>query len=319
VTIISGYRAGGHDEPDELRENNRGRLVEFSDHDLNSRIAGPFHLRPKLGDEWMITALIAAAVATSPPAAPVAEAPVSDARPALWVVNDEDTVIYLFGTFHALDGKSAWFNDEVKTAFNRSQELILETLVPDLGAPPAPAPAPGFRIQPVGPFAGSASFLTTSKTVMSAGRSQGMSTAKGADAILREAAEHVGKPVGGLESFQFQLNMFSKLPGATPPKDPAAATNAKVHLAAVLTQLQAAWNQGEIERFAPMLDQMRTKSPETYKLLFTDRNGRWAAWIAHRLQQPGVVFVAVGAGHLAGEDSVQKKLAALHVRSQRIN
>ena len=175
------------------------------------------------------------------------------------------------------------------------------------------------RSAPVGPFAGSASFLTTSKTVMSAGRSQGMSTAKGADAILREAAEHVGKPVGGLESFQFQLNMFSKLPGATPPKDPAAATNAKVHLAAVLTQLQAAWNQGEIERFAPMLDQMRTKSPETYKLLFNDRNGRWAAWIAHRLQQPGVVFVAVGAGHLAGEDSVQKKLAALHVRSQRIN
>jgi uncharacterized protein YbaP (TraB family) len=31
------------------------------------------------------------------------------------------------------------------------------------------------------------------------------------------------------------------------------------------------------------------------------------------------VFVAVGAGHLAGHDSVQNKLAALHVRSQRIN
>lgn len=269
----------------------------------------------------MITALIAAAVATSPPAAPAAEAPAPapNARPALWVVNDEDTVIYLFGTFHALDGRSAWFNDEVKTAFNRSQELILETLVPNLPPPPVPVPAPGFRIQPVGPFAGSASFLTTSKTVMSAGRSQGMSTAQGADAILREAAEDVGKPVGALESFEFQLNMFSKLPGATPPKDPAAATKAKVHLAGVLTQLQTAWNQGEIERFAPMLDQMRTKSPETYRLLFNDRNGRWAAWIARRLQQPGVVFVAVGAGHLAGEDSVQNKLAALHVRSQRIN
>lgn len=268
----------------------------------------------------MITALIAAAVATSPPAAPAAEATVPDARPALWVVNDEDTVIYLFGTFHALDGKSAWFNDEVKTAFNRSQELILETLVPSLPSPaPVPVPAPGFRIQPVGPFAGSASFLTTSKTVMSAGRSQGMSTAQGADAILREAAEDVGKPVGGLESFQFQLNMFSKLPGAAPPRDPATANKAKVHLANVLTELQSAWNQGEIERFAPMLDQMRTKSPETYKLLFNDRNGRWAAWIARRLQQPGVVFVAVGAGHLAGGDSVQNKLAALHVRSQRIN
>ena len=266
----------------------------------------------------MITALIAAAVATSPPSAPAAQAPMSDARPALWVVNDEDTVIYLFGTFHALDGKSAWFNDEVRTAFNRSQELVLETIVPDLGRP-APAPGPGFRIQPVGPFAGTASFLTTSKTVMSAGRSQGMSTAQGADTILREAAEEIGKPVAGLESFQFQLNMFSKLPGATPPREPAAAARTKAQLASMLSQLQAAWNRGDIEDFAPMLDQMRTKSPETYKLLFKDRNGRWAAWIARRLQQPGTVFVAVGAGHLAGEDSVQNKLAALHVRSQRIN
>jgi uncharacterized protein len=268
----------------------------------------------------MSTALIAAAVATSPPSGPVAQTPVPDARPALWVVNDEDTIIYLFGTFHALDGKSAWFNDEVRTAFNRSQVLVLETLVPDLGArPPAPVPGPGFRIQPVGPFAGSASFLTTSKTVMSAGRSQGMSTAQGADTILREAAEEIGKPVAGLESFQFQLNMFSRLPGATPPKDPEVAARAKTQLSAMLTQLQAAWNRGDPDSFAPMLDQMRMKSPETYRLLFNDRNGRWAAWIAQRLQEPGTVFVAVGAGHLAGQDSVQNKLAALHVRSQRIN
>ena len=45
----------------------------------------------------MITALIAAAVATSPPAAPVADAPVSDARPALWVVNDEIEAPLLVG------------------------------------------------------------------------------------------------------------------------------------------------------------------------------------------------------------------------------
>lgn len=269
----------------------------------------------------MITALIAAAVATSPPSTPALQSPLPDARPALWVVNDEDTVIYLFGTFHALDGRSAWFNDEVRTAFNGSQELVLETIVPDLAAPQRrpSVPAPGFRLQPVGPFAGSASFLSTSKTVMSAGRSQGMSTAQGADTILREAAEEVGKPVGGLESFDFQLNMFTQLPGAAPPREPAAAARAKAQLATVLSQLQAAWNRGDAESFAPMLDQMRTNSPQTYKLLFNDRNGRWAAWIAQRLQQPGVVFVAVGAGHLAGRDSVQNKLAALHVRSQRIN
>ena len=68
-----------------------------------------------------------------------------------------------------------------------------------------------------------------------------------------------------------------------------------------------------------MLDHMRASSPETYNVLFNDRNGRWAAWIARRLQQPGTVFVAVGAGHLAGQDSVQNKLSQMNVRSQRIN
>jgi uncharacterized protein len=175
------------------------------------------------------------------------------------------------------------------------------------------------RYQPVAPFAGSASFLSTSKTVMSAGRSQGMSTARGADSVLRQAAEEVGKPVAGLESFEFQLGMFSRLPGAAPPKDPAVASRQKAALAAMLGQLQAAWNRGDVESFTPMLQQMQARSPETYKLLFQDRNGRWASWIAQRLQQPGVIFVAVGAGHLAGQDSVQNKLAQLHVRSERVN
>lgn len=266
----------------------------------------------------MVTALMAAAIALQPPSAPGIQVPLPDARPALWVVNDEDTIIYLFGTFHALDGRSNWFNKEVRTAFNASDELVLETIVPEELKPGNPPPAPP-TIQPVGPFAGSASFLTTSRVVMSAGRSQGMSTAQGADTVLREAAEEVGKPVAGLESFEFQLDMFSRMPGARPPSDPVAAERSKAALAAVLERLQTAWNQGDIESFAPMLDQMRVKSPQSYKLLFNDRNGRWAQWIARRLQQPGVVFVAVGAGHLAGQDSVQNKLARLHVRSQRIN
>jgi uncharacterized protein len=274
----------------------------------------------------MIAALIAAAMTTSAPgvqAAPVARAApaaqaLPDAKPALWVVNDEDTVIYLFGTFHALDGKTAWFNDEVETAFNQSNQLILETLVPQMLRRPAAARATGLP-QPVGPFAGSASYLSTSKTVMSAGRSQGMSTDRGADAILRQAADDCGKPVGGLESFDFQLKMFSQMPGAKLPSDPAAAASQKAALAAVLNRLQTAWNAGDIESFAPMLDQMQSSSPQTYKLLFQDRNGRWAAWIARRLQQPGTVFVAVGAGHLAGKDSVQHKLAQFGIRSARVN
>jgi uncharacterized protein len=273
-----------------------------------------------------MTALTPSTASLPPPTVRAGERVFPDARPALWVVNDHDTVIFLFGTFHALDGQSEWFNDEVKTAFSASNELILETLVPKMPPMPvvrAPVPQafrPGAPVGPVGPVAGSASFLSTSKMVMSAGKTRGMSTDKGADTILRAAAEESGKQVGGLESFEYQLRMFGSMRTNTPtPKNPEEAAKVSAALAAMLEKLQDAWNRGDIESFAPMLEDMRVRSPEVYKLLFADRNARWAGWIAQRLQQPGTVFVAVGAGHLAGRDSVQSKLSEAGIRSARIN
>lgn len=266
--------------------------------------------------------MLAAAAAASAPVPPVQAARVPD-HPALWVVNDDDTVIYLFGTFHALDGNVDWFEQAVKTAFSASDQLMLETLVPESTLPPpsppqlrAPAVA-GQRATVVSLAPSAPTLLAASKTVMTAGRTRGMSTDRGADAVLREAAEETGKHVGGLETFQFQLNMFNTL-ADTPSSKPPDAESMRA-LSRMLGQLEAAWNRGDIEDFAPILRQMQTQSPEMYKTMFVDRNARWAKWIANRLASPGTVFVAVGAGHLSGPDSVQNQLAGLGVKSARIN
>lgn len=264
--------------------------------------------------------LAAAPLAQAERAAP---APVP-AHPALWVVNDKDTIIYLFGTFHALDGQSDWFEQAVRTAFTASDQLVLETVVPKravlarASAGPGQKPVAGAPM-PVAQLAPSASFLATTKLVMTAGRSKGLSTDRGADAVLRDAAEQSGKPVAGLESFGFQLTMFSSLPPSA-SQAPAQDAQTLSALAQVLTQLQRAWNRGEIDAtFAPLLKQMQAQSPQTYKTMFVERNARWANWIANRLKTPGTVFVAVGAGHLAGPDSVQNQLGTLGVKSARIN
>lgn len=263
----------------------------------------------------MVDFLIAAAIAAaSVPAASPPATPIADADPAIWVVNDADTVIYLFGTFHALDGKSAWFNDEVETAFARSDELVLETIIPD-----APANTSAQRVPNLG-VAPSASFLASTRMAITAGRARGLKVDNGADMILRRAAEASGKPVTGLESFNYQLGMFGRMPqqpahSIAPAQDLSSAGN----LAIVMGQMQAAWNRGDSAIFATMLDQMRANSPASYDVMFTQRNRNWANWIAHRLRQPGTVFVAVGTGHLAGPDSVQAKLAEFGVRSARIN
>lgn len=267
--------------------------------------------------------LLGASVAAAPLAQPATPAPtVTHPHPALWVVNDNDTIIYLFGTFHALDGKSDWFEQAVKTAFSASDQLMLETLVPkppalrSISGKASASPA-GRPAGPIVQLAPSASFLATTKLVMTAGRSKGLSTDRGADAVLRDAADEIGKPVGGLESFQFQLSIFASLPPApaAAPQDPQSMQA----LASILSQLESAWKRGDIETFAPLLQQMQAQSPQTYKTMFVERNARWAHWIADRLKTPGTVFVAVGAGHLSGPDSVQNQLASIGVKSARIN
>jgi hypothetical protein len=85
-----------------------------------------------------------------------------------------------------------------------------------------------------------------------------------------------------------------------------------------MAELQAAWKRGDQSVFVHMLDELNDASPDTYRMMFTERNARWADWIKARMQTPGVVFVAVGAGHLAGKDSLLVRLAELGIASRRV-
>jgi hypothetical protein len=266
--------------------------------------------------------LVAAAIAAATPAAAPATAVPARADPAMFVVRDADTTIYIFGTFHALDAKTQWFKDDVRNAFESSDELVLETLVPE--GPPPSNTAAGAQPQrlPALPVTPSASFLATTRLAISAGRSQGMQVDNGADMVLRRTAEAEGKPVEGLETLESQLSMFNRMP--VPPAPPAAATQdanpapAMNSLSHSMAEMQSAWKRGDQSVFVRILSQLERGSPETYRMMFTERNARWADWIRARLQTPGTVFVAVGAGHLAGKDSVLVRLAQLGIPSQRV-
>ena len=271
----------------------------------------------------MVTALIAAAIAAAAPEAPaVVQAqpqPAADASPAMFVVRDADTIVYIFGTFHALDGQSEWFGHRVKSAFDSSNELVLETVIPD--GPVQLQPKVTGRPLPV---TSSASFLATTRLAINAGRSQGMRVNNGADNVLRQAAEAEGKPVQGLETLELQLNMFTRMPAASGARRPRAGEPVEDHaqldsLVRSMAAMQAAWKHGDQSVFVSMLGQLEQSSPDAYRMMFTERNARWADWIAGRMQTPGVVFVAVGAGHLAGKDSLLVRLAEQGITSSRLN
>lgn len=269
----------------------------------------------------MVNLLIAAALVAAPPPASEPAPALQHDEPAMFVVRDADTTIYIFGTFHALDGRAKWFGEHVKDAFERSNELVLETLVPE-GPTPEAAASPAFRPPSMTP---SASFLATTRMAISAGQAQGMQVDNGADMVLRRAAESEGKQVEGLETLQSQLDMFNRMPSSPIGKRPVLGRSggAKVapmqSLSKAMVEMQSAWKRGDQSVFVKMLYELEGASPDTYRMLFTDRNTRWADWIKARMQMPGTVFVAVGAGHLAGKDSLLVRLAQRGLPSQRVN
>ena len=242
----------------------------------------------------------------------------ANADPAIFMVHDADTIVYIFGTFHALDGQAEWFNDQVKDAFEKSNELVLETLIPE-------TPGPIALHQPVRmpSVTASASFLATTRMAISAGKTQGMQVGNGADMVLRHQAELEGKPVEGLETLECSstcspacrrpLPFRRRRPGHRPARPPMES------LSRAMADMQSAWKRGDQSLFVGMLGQLKQASPDTYRMLFTERNARWADWIAGRMQTPGIVFVAVGAGHLAGQDSLLVRLAEQGIPSQRVN
>src|SRR5690242_6285772 len=63
-----------------------------------------------------------AALPVMEPQPGLAQGPVQG--PAMWAISDEDTTIFLFGTFHALDRDTGWFSNVVRAAFNHSDELV---------------------------------------------------------------------------------------------------------------------------------------------------------------------------------------------------
>jgi len=283
----------------------------------------------------------AAAPATAPAAA---TAVLPDADPAIWVVKDPDTTIYLFGTFHALDGKSDWFNEEVKTAFDQSNEVVLElpptedkaALAPVImkyaldtsGKPLSEKLSPAGKEKfakavtalgaPVESFDKFQPFFAALTLVMANAQKHGFTGESGAEAIFTKAAKDSKKPISGLETIDYQMGLFANMSQADQVKMLEETLDQMDKLGSMFAEMNKHWTSGDAEGMAKLMNEMDVQSPGMYKALLVDRNANWAEWIDKRLDKPGVVFMGVGAGHLGGKDSVQALLAKRGIKSARI-
>ena len=265
-------------------------------------------------------------VAKPPPAPP--------AKPALWKVVDADTTIYLFGTIHLLPAGTLWTGPTLNAAMGRSQQLVLETILDDpaklgatmakLGTSPGLPPIlsrvpPSKRAALQAAIAKSSIAVTTLDKMETWAAALALSSAslaaadlrhaEGVEAQLTAAFKRAGKPIGGLETHEQQLGYFDRLPESVQRKFLVSVAEDSTDIKRQFAVMISAWRRGDVRKIAVTFDDEMRLTPELAEVLLRRRNAIWANWVRARMGKPGTVFVAVGAGHLAGKGSVDALLA----------
>jgi len=263
-------------------------------------------------------------------------------RPALWKVSDKDTTIWLFGTIHILPAGIKWYEGPVAKAFTKADTLVTEVVESDspdqvakvaqiaLSNPPSnlrenlPADV---RKQyedtltklalPLAAFDANdpwyaAVVLSTLPVIK-----EGYDPTNGVETLLSAKAKARGLPHLGLETTEQQLGMFDALPIATQGIYLKEVLEGFPKIETDIRAMIDAWKSGKADELARLMNEDES-DPLLMKVLLVDRNKAWAQWIAKRLEQPGTVFVAVGAGHLAGRESVQAQLATAGIKAKRV-
>jgi hypothetical protein len=266
------------------------------------------------------------------------------ARPTLWQVKSGNSTIYLFGTVHLLPSDTNWHFPALDQALAQSHALYIELIDDDQAAMTslvlrygldtahplstqlsesdnaalakaaqlAGLPGGAAALQPMKPWL--AALTLSVAPLMKAG----LDPAGGVDKQLQAQMSRAGKQVYGLETAEQQIQFLADLPMPLQLAFLRDTLHDVEKDKQELLSLVDAWKQGDVGAIAKLEnDELKTQEPALYQTLLVQRNVRWAAKIQDLLKQPGTVFIAVGAAHLAGPDSVQAQLAKLGISVQQ--
>jgi len=262
--------------------------------------------------------------------------------PALWVIRDEDTTIYLFGTVHILKPGMTWFDEAVKTSFEASDELVIEMIKPD--------PAEMMKIVndlaidktglalrdklsaddranyeatltklglPVATFDALDPWFASVNISLIPLMRAGYASDQGVeDALLTQAKARKIK-ITGLETPEQQLGFFDNLPEDVQIRFLNFTVDTIDEAIDGMEQMVIEWANGNIVELGELMN-AGLEDKVIYDTLLVNRNINWAEWVEQRMEQPGTVFMAVGAGHLAGDSSLQAVLDRKGLVARRI-
>ncbi len=262
--------------------------------------------------------------------------------PALWKVADEDTTIYMFGTIHILPANTEWTNARISNALASSDSIVTE-LMPGAASTPESQQmfmsggmlsdgrtlrslmsdderaryeaALGKIGLPAAAFDQMKPWLAAITLSIVPLMQNGYEIESGVEEALEKMAAQETKREA-LETVEYQFNVFDGMPEETQLRYLLETADQVDNIKSYVDSMVAEWLEGDSDALADMMNEGLEDPVLAERLLYT-RNKNWAEWIDNRLDQPGTVFMAVGAGHLAGEKSVQDYLVDMDVATVR--
>ncbi|WP_336976264.1 TraB/GumN family protein [Brevundimonas nasdae] len=278
-------------------------------------------------------------------AAPAVPAPIQGEGPALWVVRDADSTLYLFGSVHVLRPTTGWSSPRVEAAFDSASDIWFEISNPDDQAaimpliqqhglsPETPLSsrltpqenaemdaaaqamgASAAQLQPMKPWLAALS-LSVAPLIKA-----GYDPKSGVELVLKARAETAGKPIHGFETIDKQIGILAGLPDDVQLAFLRETLKDYENAATKLDEMVEAWARGDVATLDRVtITEMKEASPALYQAVLVDRNTDWANQIQTLLEGSGTAFIAVGAAHLTGDDSVQAILKKRGVTVEAAN
>lgn len=268
------------------------------------------------------------------------------AVPAMWQVGQGNRVVTIYGTVHALPKPEPgrdWLTPAAARAFGTADALVVEVVFPEnpaamqaktlqIGLLPAPVPIMD-RVPadlrprlaalvaqsglPAAAFDRMKTWLAAITLVQMEIVRAGLDPGAGVDVTLVAKARAAGRKLIGLETAEGQLRLFDALTEADQRLLLASAIADAGDAGGQMQALVAAWNAGDVERILKEFDDS-SLSPGLYQALFKRRNAAWADWVQAALKRPGRHFMAVGAAHMAGPDSLIAILESRGFKVRRV-
>lgn len=265
--------------------------------------------------------------------------------PAAWQVEGEKGALTIFGTFHRLPEGTDWLSDSLEERFQSSRLLVIEAknnqITDDylgyiLGQPGVAKDRKSLKnrlgdedfaafMRRVAPFGYKEEDVIDYRpwfaiTLLGklGGDEVGLEFDLGPEQTLSQMAAEDGIEILGLESPAQQTRFYSEL-----SKDVELAW-----LKTILARgdkpgtraesLFGFWIEGNLEAIGERVFQSYKEIPTLYDVFIKDRNENWVEQLEYLMKEGGEIFVAVGAAHLVGEDSVLKLLQKEGYRVTRI-